>query len=191
MKVLVFAGCLHKDSINKKIAKLAANKLEEQGCAVTLIDMNDYNLPVYSQDTSPEGFPSDANKITTLMNEHSMWVIASPEHNYSITACLKNLIDWVSRAPDNQKPNMAAFANKVVAIMSASPAALGGFRSLQHLRDILTSLGTVVVPNQLCVAQSFSAFDEKGNLIDKNNNIFLDNMLKQLVLVGKKLNTAN
>lgn len=186
MKILVFAGCLHKDSINKKVAKLAAQKLQSQGHEALLVDVNEYHLPLYNQDISAQDFPKEAITFANLMKEHSAWVIASPEHNFSITAYLKSLIDWVSRVPDNQKPNMEIFANKTIAIMSASPSALGGFRSLSHLRDILTSIGSFVIPSQVCIANSFSALDSDGNLIEKNHQTLLDNMLRQLVLVAEK-----
>lgn len=187
MKILVFAGCLHKDSINKKLAKIAAKKLQDQGYEVSLVDVNNYHLPLYSQDIAAKDFPKEANLFASLMKNHSAWVIASPENNFTITAYLKNLIDWISRTPDNQKPNMEIFSNKTIAIMSASPSSLGGFRGLTHLRDILNSLGSFVIPSQVCIANSFSAIDENGNLIEKNNQNALNNMLQQLVNIGTKL----
>ena len=53
------------------------------------------------------------------------------EYNYSIPGVLKNAIDWVSRLPNQP------FANKPVAIQSASQGPLGGPRMQYHLRQCL------------------------------------------------------
>ncbi|KAJ8573066.1 hypothetical protein K7X08_009577 [Anisodus acutangulus] len=53
---------------------------------------------------------------------------ASPEYNYSVTAPLKNAIDWASRPPN-------VWADKAAAIVSAG-GNFGGGRSHYHLRQI-------------------------------------------------------
>jgi chromate reductase, NAD(P)H dehydrogenase (quinone) len=66
-------------------------------------------------------------KLKQLFIDHDGLLIASPEYNSSITAVLKNAIDWVSR-PAPGEPSLVAFRSKVATLMSASPGTLGGLR---------------------------------------------------------------
>ena len=84
-------------------------------------------------------------------------LIASPEYNSSVTAVLKNVIDWVSR-PAPGGPPAVAFRGKVAALTSA----LGGLRGLVHLRSILGNIGVIVLPGQVAVARPTRRFSPTG-----------------------------
>jgi chromate reductase, NAD(P)H dehydrogenase (quinone) len=92
--------------------------------------------------------------------------IASPEYNSSVTAALKNAIDWVSRADSDDEPMLSALAGKAAVICSASPGALGGLRGLVHLRSILGNIGITVLPDQLAVGSAYQSFAADGSLAD-------------------------
>jgi len=186
LKILAFAGSLRKDSINKKLIKWACLELKNFDVTVTFVDLIDYPLPIYNPDLTPEEFPKNAIILEKLMLENDAWLIASPENNFSITSVLKNLIDYVSRAPEN-KPNMGLFTNKIVSLMAASPSGFGGVRGITHIREILTTLGSIVLPAQATLSNAYVAFDEQGNLIDIIKQKAVRVVLAQLVEIGSKL----
>ena len=166
-RILAFAGSTRKDSFNKKLVGVATDSARKAGGEVTLIDLRDFPMPVYDGDLEEsQGSPENASKLYTLMREHHGLLLSCPEYNSSITAVLKNTIDWVSR-PHNDEPPLAAFTGKVAALLSASPGALGGLRGLVHVRSILANIGVVVVPNQISVPKAFEAFGDNGSLKDE------------------------
>ena len=135
-KILAFAGSLREGSYNKKLIKTAI-----QGAEVTYIDLKDYPLPIYNADIEEkEGLPANAIKIKELMWKHDGFIIASPEYNSSISAALKNLIDWASRPATKEEVYLSCFIDKVALLISASPGYLGGIRGLVHLRSILENI---------------------------------------------------
>jgi chromate reductase, NAD(P)H dehydrogenase (quinone) len=163
-KILAFAGSTRKDSWNKKLVRVAAAAAQDAGADVTTIDLRDYPLPLYDGDLEKEdGLPENVVKMKQLFLEHDGLLIASPEFNGSLTAVLKNTIDWVSRPAEGESA-LACFDNKVAAIMSTSPGGLGGLRGLTHLRTILAGIGVMVLPNQLAVAKAFDAFVDDGSM---------------------------
>ena len=130
-KILAFAGSSRKESWNKKLINIAVQGAEEAGATVTVIDLSDYPMPIFNQDLEAEkGLPESTGKLKRLMMEHDAFMIASPEYNSAFTPLLKNVINWVSRAESEDEPPLAAYRNKVVAIMSTSLGALGGLRGL-------------------------------------------------------------
>lgn len=165
-KILAFAGSLRKDSWNKKLIKIAVHGAQKAGGQVTLIDLKDYPLPLYDGDIETQGIPDNVQKIKEIFMAHQGLMVACPEYNSSITAVLKNVIDWVSRPIPDEQPPQNAFKDKVGVIMSASPGALGGLRGLVHVRAILSNMNVLLLPNQVACSKAHEAFLEDGNLKD-------------------------
>lgn len=172
VKVLAFAGSLRRDSYNKKVVNIAADGARETGAHVTVIDLKDYPLPIFDEDLETNsGLPAEGRKLKDLFMAHHGLIIASPEYNSSISAALKNVIDWVSRpciGPDG-KPEapLAGFNGKVAGLVAASPGALGGLRGLVECRRILGNLNVLVLPHQVAVNKAHEAFNAAGDLNDE------------------------
>ena len=186
-RVLAFAGSTRKDSYNKKLARIAAKAAEECGADVTLVDLKDLPMPLFDEDLEREaGMPESAAKLKALMVEHDGFLIASPEYNSSITAVLKNAIDWVSRPVPNE-PSLLAFKGKTAVLMSASPGNLGGLRGLVHLRAILGNIGVMLLPDQIAVPKAYEAFDSDGRLKDAKQQAVVEDLGKKLSETVRKL----
>lgn len=118
MKVLAFAASSSKTSINKQLANYAAQQIE--GAQVELLDINDYEMPLFSEDLEKElGQPALAKAFYQKLGEADTIVISFAEHNGSYTAAYKNLFDWTSRI------NMQLFQNKAVIMLATSPGPSG------------------------------------------------------------------
>jgi NAD(P)H-dependent FMN reductase len=187
-RILAFAGSTRIDSYNKKLVKIAASGAQAAGAEVTYIDLRDLPLPLYDEDLeAQEGLPANARTFKDLMISHQGLLIASPEYNSSLTAVLKNAIDWASRPAPNEAP-LAAFAGKVATIMSASPGALGGLRGLVHLRSILGNIKVLVLPDQVAVPKAYEAFNVDGTLKDPKQQQSIEQLGDGLTKILLKLN---
>ena len=187
-KILAFAGSTRIESYNKKLVKIAAAGAETAGAEVTYIDLRDLPLPLFDEDLeAQEGLPANARTFKDLLISHQGLLIASPEYNSSLTAVLKNAIDWASRPAPNEAP-LAAFAGKVASIMSASPGALGGLRGLVHLRSILGNIKVLVLPDQIAVSKAYEAFNPDGTLKDPKQQESIEKLGAGLTKILLKLN---
>lgn len=167
-KLLAFSGSLRKNSLNTLLVQVAAAGASQAGAEVTTLHLKNFPMPLYDQDWFDEhGFPPSVLELKALMKAADGFLIASPEYNGSLTGALKNLIDWTSRAEEGEAPlALSCFAGKTAAIMATSPGGLGGLRGLSHLRQILSSMGVLVIPAQQAVPGAFQAFDANGHLTD-------------------------
>jgi len=162
VRILAFSGSARRDSLNRKLLAAAVEAVREAGGEVTLLDLNDYALPLYHGDLEDaEGLPANAAKLIELIAGHQALLIASPEYNSMITPLLKNTLDWCTRGGDDP------FPGKVAAVVSASPGAFGGVRSLQLAQQLLLKLGCHVVPGQTTLPQADKAFDADGRLTNE------------------------
>ena len=170
-RILVFAGSARRDSLNKKLARAAAQFAREAGAEATFVDLDDYPIPLYHGDLeSASGMPENAAKLRGLFLAHDALLIASPENNSSVTALLKNTIDWLSRDVGDGKgaaSGLAPWRGKVAGLMAASPGGFGGIRALPHLRQILAALGVTVLGTQVAVPKAHEAFAADGSIADE------------------------
>ena len=186
-RILAFAGSARTESYNCRLVQVAAEGARAAGADVTILNLKDYPLPLFDQDLEQEqGTPENASKLKQLFLDHDGLLIASPEYNSSITPLFKNTIDWVSR-PAEGEPMLAAYRGKVAALMAASPGGLGGLRGLVHVRSILSSIGVIVLPDQIAVSRAFEAFDDDGQLKDEKQRARVKGLGESVANMLKKL----
>jgi chromate reductase, NAD(P)H dehydrogenase (quinone) len=153
VKVLVFAASLRADSLNQRLAALAARVARQQGATVDLASMHDFDAPWYDGDQEAAGMmPKGAEELRRRLGESDALIVASPEYNASMPGVLKNLIDWTSRF----RPQ--PFDGKHALLLSASPSLAGGNRGLWALRVPFEHLGTRVFPDMFSLAMAHKAF---------------------------------
>lgn len=187
-KILAFAGSARKDSYNKKLAAVAAKGASDAGADVTLIDLADYDMPIFNEDhEAAEGMPTGAQEFKELLKSHDGFIICSPEYNSSYSALLKNSIDWASRMEEGEKP-LEAFKGKTALILAASPGALGGLRGLVNLRMLLQNIGIFVLPGQKAVVKAHEKFGDDGNFVDPKQQKSIFDLAKELVITTQRLN---
>jgi len=186
-KILVVPGSTRIGSHNVKLAALAVKELTLNDVEVTRISLSDYELPIYEAGIETKsGPPASAIKLKQMFMAHQGVFIASPEYSASVAPMLKNALDWVSRVRERGDPTYAAFKNRVFAIGSASPHALGGARSLMALRQILElGCGALVIPEQVTIAHAEQAFDAMDNLADAGAANLLRAQLDRLVEMAR------
>ncbi len=190
-RVLVFAGSARRDSLNKKLARVAAEHARAAGGEVTLVDLDDYPMPVYHGDLeSAEGMPENARKLREIFIAHDALLIVSPENNRSVSSLLKNTIDWLSRDIGDGKganDGYAPYRGKVAALMGASPGSYGAVRGLPHLREILSALGVTVLGPVVGLQRAHEAFAENGALKEKRVDESVKKLATALVEATGKL----
>jgi NAD(P)H-dependent FMN reductase len=186
-KILAFAGATRTQSWNKKLIRVAVKAAEEAGGEVTLIDLRDYPMPLYDGDLErTEGLPHKARELKALMVANQAFLLSCPEYNSSISGVLKNSIDWISR-PHPDEPRYLAFKGKVTGLFSASPGNLGGVRALLAVRQVLTTLGVLVLPTQFALAHAASAFHEDGTLKEDGHQAAVAAVVAEVLAVTARL----
>ena len=186
-KVLAFAGSTRKESVNKRLARIALQAAKKAGAETTFVDLQDFNIPLYCDDlVAKEGIPEGVLQFKQLLNSHNGFFIASPEYNGSLTGVLKNAIDWATIKADGEE-RMSCWNGKIAGLVSASPGGLGGIRGLHHLRTILAGTGTFVLPNHLAVGNSTENLQNEKQITDEKLQLQLESLTHEMVRVIRAL----
>lgn len=170
MKLLAYAATYHSASINRALVSYAASLVA--GAEVEVLDLNDFDLPLYTQDVEArDGIPEAAHRFYGRIGEADAVAISFAEHNGSYTAAYKNLYDWTSRIDSK------VFQGKPVVIMATSPGARGGKGVLGAAEMSLPFFGAEL-RGSLAVPRFHTVFDrDAGRLTDPE----LDDKLRALM----------
>lgn len=186
----VFSGSARNGSVNVKLAKAAEQIAQNLGATTTFIDLGSYDLPLYDPNLEESiGMPDNAMKLKSDLRSTDGWIIASPEYNGFVTPLLLNAMTWCSRGDTKETGGMyATFHSKTACLLSASPGALGGMRSLSPNRTLLTNLGVQVIPQSVAIGGAFQAFDDSNNtLIDPKQDKMLQGAIHSLFLATRDI----
>lgn len=186
--LITFSGSLRSNSYNQKVAKQAQQIALELGYDAIHINLADYPLPLFNEDIENTETPASLNDLRRIFSSATSILIASPEYNGSFSAALKNTLDWLSR-PDNNDSNayQPPFNRLTVALTAASPGSLGGLRGLGQLREVMTNLGSLVIPQQLAIGAAYEAFNEEGKLVNQETVDRLTGLVKTLLETDQRL----
>lgn len=193
MNILIFAGSTRQESYNRKLAKAAAAIAGQQGAQTTLLELSDFDIPLYNADLEARGTPADVIRLKQAMHSHAAWIICSPEYNGSYPALLKNAIDWASSPVKGDalwSDGTLPFRNKVVGMASASPGGMGGLRAQSHLAPLLLNLECWIAPRSHAVSNASDAFDAEGHLVRSQNQQGMEALVQQVLWAAGRLNQA-
>ena len=179
LAILGISGSGRKRSFNTPLLE-AAKQVLPQNATLEIVDVS--RLPLYNQDLERE-MPEEVKELKKKIRGADAILFATPEHNYSITAVLKNAIEW-----GNRPPRDASWSGKPAAIISASTSLRGGARAQLHLRQIMIDLNMYPINRPLLlVANAKDKFDESLKLTDEETRQTLREVLSSLVEWTRKL----
>lgn len=181
MKLLLFAGSLRKESLNRKFLRSAQKMLEDQKISTSVADLAELNFPVYSGDIEAVGIPESVKKMAQWVSSHDGIVLSTPEYNGSIASPVKNTIDWVSRIQP------MPWKGKPLLLLGASPGALGAVRGLLHTRQPFEVTGAYVLPEMMGLPRAHLAFNEAGELNDEKTRLQLSKLIVTYIEFVKTL----
>lgn len=181
MKFVGLVGSNAETSYNRMLLEYIRRHFKFQ-FELELLEIKD--VPIFNQDEDQ----SDSFAVRYLYNKITRAdgvIIATPEHNHTITPALKSTLEWLSF-------NLHPFENKPVMIVGASYYDQGTSRAQVHLRKILDAPGVnayTLPGNEFLLGKAKEAFDDNGDIINQGTVDFLstclDNFVKYVEVVSK------
>ena len=155
--IIVLSGSNSAQSINTQFLHYITGQIDS--IETVYVKLTDFFIPIYNLDIEQErGIPVDIQILKNKITASSGLIIAVNEHNGSISAFFKNIIDWLSRADRN------FLADKKILLVSTSPGARGAATALQYAKQTFPRFGGQVV-------ESFSLPSFQENFDVKNQEV--------------------
>jgi len=181
VKIAVIVGSNRRESINGKLAH-ALSRLAADRAEFHFVSIGD--LPLYNQDLEGE-LPKSVVRFKSEIAAADGMLFVTPEHNRSIPALLKNAIDWGARPYCHN-----TWSGKPAAITGTSPGAIGTAIAQVHLRQVLGTLGALVMGGEVYISFKPGLVDANGIVSDETTRGFLKALIEQFVTLVARLSFA-
>lgn len=159
MKIFAFAGSNSSTSINKQLVKFVLKSFEQQH-DIDLIDLNDYDMPVFSVDREKKGYPDAAYRFLEHIAACDVIVCSLAENNRSYSVAFKNIFDWASRI------NVKVFQDKPMLLMTTSPGGYGGGNVMAEAQKFFPQFGAII-KDSFSLPKFYDNFDlNNGTITD-------------------------
>ena len=152
MKLVGIVGSNAEVSYNRILLKYIKKQFSHL-FDLEILEIKD--IPLFNQ-SDDQTNSAPVQKLTQKILQADGVIIATPEHNHTIPASLKSVLEWLSF-------KIHPLENKPVMIVGASYYDQGSSRAQLHLRQILDAPGVnaIVLPgNEFLLGKVKEAFDE-------------------------------
>jgi len=177
MKILAIPASNSPNGLNRQLLAFAAKRIQEEirpDVTVEVLDLNQYELPIYSGAREAEGIPELVHEFLAKIGEADAVMVSYAEHNGSFSVAWKNIYDWASRI------TMQVFQGKKVAMFAATPGGRGGASVLHTATSTAAFFGADLV-GSVGVGSFHDVFDQAtGELTDDELRTQFDAVLKGL-----------
>ena len=180
MRVLAISGSLRRDSWNRKLLRLAIGVLERTGAEVDEFDLTP--VPIYNRDVEEVGTPEPARALREAIQGADAVVISCPEYNGSMSAAIKNALEWASRPPVNVLKDTVFF------VMGCGPGRSGAKGMYPQLSYAIEAEGGWVVPSpRVLLPQVDQIISANGDLLDESVGELLEQAMSSLLGAASRL----
>jgi NAD(P)H-dependent FMN reductase len=156
IKIIGICGSLNANGATRQALKVALDGAAEFGAEVSLLELRDLDLVIFGSVATSE-YPADVVALREKIRESQGIILATPEYHGSISGVLKNMLDLM---------DIDDFETKIIGLIGVAGGHTGAINSLNTMKTICRNLHCWVLPQDVSIANSATAFDDGGNASD-------------------------
>lgn len=158
MKITVVSSSTRLGRVSHRIALALEKAIKAKGEEVTILDLNELQLPRFEErmghvDKEPDNWQPTMN----LLQNSDGLIFLTPEYNGSISSGMKNFIDVFAKDP---------FQGKPIGVATGSAGAMAGIRAAYMLQQIILSIFAYPMPQMLTVGKMSDTLEADGSIKD-------------------------
>ncbi|AFZ72770.1 NADPH-dependent FMN reductase [Natronobacterium gregoryi] len=151
--VVAVSGSLRAESYTRTALQYVLGAAAEAGAETTLLDLREYDLPVYDPDVDEQG---DGREVKRLVREADALALGTPVYHSSYSGALKNVHDYCG---------WDEYEDTTVGLLATAGGDSYG-STLEHLRMTVRGVHGWVLPHQVGIRNASSRFVDESDAID-------------------------
>jgi azobenzene reductase len=151
--VVAISGSLREGSYTKRALARALATAEEAGAETELIDLREWDLPLFDPDDREMG---DSERLKETVKGADALLLGTPVYHGTISSALKNALDYCG---------FEEFEETTVGLLATAGG--GGYgRTLEHLRTSVRTIHGWCLPHEVGIRKAYDQFDDDGEFVD-------------------------
>ena len=173
--VVAVCGSLREESYTRTALKYVLRAAGDAGAETTLLDLREYELPVFDPDVDDQG---DSEAVKRIVREADAVALGTPVYHGSYSGALKNVHDYCS---------FEEYEDTTVGLLATAGGGSYG-STLDHLRITVRGVHGWILPHQVGIRKAYDAFEADSDAVDGRR--FVDPDLQDRVeKLGRQLAT--
>ena len=182
--IVAVCGSLRDESYTRTALKYALEAADRAGAETELLDLREYDLPVFDPDTDAAD-RGDAPRLLERVRRADGVILGSPVYHGSYSGALRNFHDYCS---------FDEYEDTVVGLLATAGG--GSYAStLDHLRITVRSVHGRAIPHQVGIRNAADQFEPAETapdgraFVDSDLEARVDRLGRDLVEEAKRLQT--
>ncbi|MGM0398227.1 MAG: NADPH-dependent FMN reductase [Halobacteriota archaeon] len=154
VRIAALVGSLRAGSVTRIASREALSAAEQLGAETDLIDLREFELPMYDPDASDAG---DAIALRERLRQADAVLLGTPMYHGSYSSPIKVAIDY---------SGFDEFENTTVGLLGVAGGSFP-ITALEHLRSTMRALDAWVLPHQAAIPNASSTVAD-GEIVDED-----------------------
>lgn len=169
LTVFVTCGSIRPQSYTRMAMEIVCDELRSQGANVDGFDPRGIKISHLGS-----SFPKRVEKdLQERVKAADGLIFCTPEYNSTYSSVMMAIIENLGY------PSLCV--GKTVNLLGVASGVLGAIRALDHLQNVLTHNGAIVLPSSVSIAGIQEIFDVHGNCKDKRSEAFIRSVAGSLL----------
>lgn len=162
----------------------ALDAAEDAGARTELVDLREYDLPMYEPGRALEECGEDVGRFVEALRGADAVILSTAAYHGTLAGVTKNALDYAQFLARDERPYLDG---RVVGLISTAGGELAGARSIDALVHAVHALRGVVAPLTVAIPRSWRRSDEKGNITDDTYGARLEKLGRLVVELAERL----
>ena len=154
-------GTLREGSTSLLALEEALRAAEEAGATTELLDLRELNLPLYEPGKPLEEYGENVKELVEAMRRADALLWSTAAYHGTLAGVTKNALDFAQFLSRDERPYLQ---DRIVGLISTAGGGMAAVNAIGAMVNVVHALRGVAAPLSVPLTQSWTAFDEEGNI---------------------------
>ena len=161
LHIVGIGGTLREGSTSLLALEEALRAAEEAGATTELLDLRELNLPLYEPGKPLEEYGENVKELVEAMRHADALLWSTAAYHGTLAGVTKNALDFAQFLSRDERPYLQ---DRIVGLISTAGGGMAAVNAIGAMVNVVHALRGVAAPLSVPLTQSWTAFDEEGNI---------------------------
>ena len=184
LHIVGIGGTLREGSTSLLALEEALRAAEEAGATTELLDLRELDLPLYEPGKPLEEYGENVKELVEAMRRADALLWSTAAYHGTLAGVTKNALDFAQFLSRDERPYLQ---DRIVGLISTAGGGMAAVNAIGAMVNVVHALRGVAAPLSVPLTQSWTAFDEEGNIRNEGVAGWLESLGRLVVEMAARL----